>query len=70
MTTTTLHSFTSEATNRKTSKPNLSFTYAAAHLTALSAVGILYLLGIFDAGFPGQESFGVQLITTLFAKIF
>lgn len=59
----------------KTGKTNssntvkLAVTYAAAHLTALSTVGILYLLGLFDVGFLSRESLGVQLANAVLTKI-
>ncbi len=38
----------------------IALCYLTAHLSAISAVGLLYMLGIFDVGFLAPESFAVK----------
>lgn len=44
-----------------TTPTKIAMSYLSAHLSAISAVGLLYLLGIFDVGFLAPESFAVKL---------
>lgn len=69
MTTMTLNALKTGNAN-STTNVKLALTYTAAHLTALSTVGILYLLGLFDVGFLSQDSLGIQLAGAVLAKIF
>ena len=47
----------------------LAMSYLAAHLTAISSTGTLYLLGLFDVGFLSEKSLAVKLMNYLLSTI-
>jgi hypothetical protein len=60
-----ISNFRRNSTINLTTNVKLAISYAAAHLTAISIVGFLYLLGLFDVGFLSQESLAVKLMNYL-----
>lgn len=52
-----------------TTTMKLAMCYLAAHLTAISIVGMVYLSGLFDVGFLSTESLAVKLGTYVISII-
>ena len=52
-----------------TTEAKLAMAYFAAHLTAISTIGALYLLGLFNVGFLSQESLAVKYVNYLISTI-
>lgn len=44
-----------------TTTMKLAISFIAAHLTAVSTIGIVYMLGIFDVGFLSEESLALKI---------
>ena len=59
MSSTAINYFSSYSTFTHTTNAKLAISYVAAHLTAISTIGVLYLLGLFDVGL--LESFVAAL---------